>query len=302
MELQTIDQVIEIIRASARPRRLAVAAAADGHTLEAVVRAQREGLVSPVLFGDGTEIEQLLRGLHANPADCRIVHAVSDTAAAELAVASVHRGETDLLMKGMIQTGDLMRAVIDKEKGLLREGDTISLFTISEMTHYHKLLVMTDSGIVRTPTLEQKAGILKNAVKVLRAYSYEQPKAAAICAVEVVNPKMPETVDAAKLAEMSLAGELGPCIVEGPLSMDIAMSAEVARYKGIDSAVAGNADILLWPNVLSGNIAIKSMGFCGGIRKTVAFAVGAKVPIVMTSRGTDVEGKYYAILGAAAAS
>lgn len=302
MELQTIDQVIDIIRKSANPKHIAVVAAADIDTLEAVIKAQKEGIVVPQLFGDAAEIEKLLIETDCNVAEYQIVDAETDIEAAEKAVASVRAGKSDLLMKGMLQTGDLMRVVIDKEKGLLKEGGTISLFTINELTNYHKLMVMTDSGIVRDPSLKEKKGIIENAVRVLKAYGYEKPKVAAICAVEVVNPKMPETVDAAALAEMSKTGELADCIVEGPLSMDIAMSAHIAKHKGFDSVVAGETDILLWPNVLSGNIAIKAMGLCGGIKNTIAFAVGAQVPIVMTSRGSGMESKYLAILGAAAAS
>ncbi|MEG1592776.1 MAG: phosphate acyltransferase [Oscillibacter sp.] len=302
MVLETIDQLVDIIRKSASPKRLAVAAAGDAHTLDAVVMAQKEGLVAPQLFGDAAKITKILVELGADVAKYEIIDAADDIAAAEAAVLSVHNGESDLLMKGMMQTGDIMRVVIDKEHGLLKEGATISLFTMSEMKHYHKLIVMTDSGIVRNPTLEQKKAIVENAVRVLKAYGYTTPKVAAVCAVEVQNPKMPETIDAAKLAEMSKSGELADCIVEGPLSMDMALSAEMTKYKGVESAVAGDPDVLLWPSVLVGNIAIKTAGCFGGIKKTVAFAVGAKAPIVLTSRGTDVEGKYLAILAAAAAS
>lgn len=302
MELQTIEQVIDIIRKSARPKRVAVAAAADLDTLQAVIRAQKEGLVVPQLFGDAEAIKTLLTQEQCTLSEYEIISAADEKEAAQKAVASVRAGNSDLLMKGMMQTGDLMRAVIDKEHGLLREHGTISLFTINQLTHYHKLIVMTDSGIVRDPSLEEKKGIIENAVRVLKAYGYEKPKVAALCAVEVVNPKMPETVDAAALAEMSRRGELADCIVDGPMSMDIAMNAYVAKHKGYDSVVAGDPDILLWPNVLSGNIAIKAMGLCGGIKNTVAFAVGAQVPIVMTSRGSGVDSKYLAILGAAAAT
>lgn len=302
MELQTIEQVVDIIKKRAQPKRVAVAAAADMDTLEAVIKAQKEGLVIPQLFGDATAIETLLKQENCELSQYEIVHANDEKDAARKAVASVRAGKSDLLMKGMMQTGDLMRAVIDKENGLLKEHGTISLFTINQLTNYHKLIVMTDSGIVREPSLEDKKGIIKNAVGVLRAYGYEKPKVAALCAVEVVNPKMPETVDAAALAEMSKTGELADCIVEGPMSMDIALNAHVAKHKGYSGVVAGDPDILLWPNVLSGNIAIKAMGLCGGIKNTVAFAVGAQVPIVMTSRGSGVDSKYLAILGAAAAT
>lgn len=302
MVFETIDQVVDVIRKSASPKRLAVAAAADEHTLDAVVMAKKEGLVVPQLFGDAAGIEKVLAKLGDSTEGYEIHNATDDCDAAAQAVAAVRAGKADLLMKGNMQTGDMMRAVIDKEKGLLVEGGTISLFTINEMANYHKLLVMTDTGICRDPNLDQKRGIVENAVKVLRAYGYEKPKVAALCAIEVVNPKMQETVDAAKLAEMSRTGELADCVVEGPLSMDIAMNAMVAKYKGLESAVAGDPDILLFPSVLTGNITIKGIGSFGGMKKSVAFAVGAKVPIVLTSRGTDVEGKYLAILGAAAAS
>lgn len=301
MELTNLDQVIDIIKKSAVKKTMAVAQSADEHTLDAVVKSYKDGLITPLLFGDVEETKKILESLDCDPSGIEIVAATDDADAAALAVAAVHEGRANLLMKGKLQTGDLMRAVIDKDNGILGDGVT-SLFTINEMNHYNKLLVMTDSGIVRDPTFEQKVAIIKNAVSVLHAYGYEKPKVAALCAVETVNPKMPETVDAEKLQQMSRNGELGDCIVEGPLSMDIAMSDLAAKYKGIESEVAGKPDILLWPNVLTGNIALKAIGCFGGMTRSVSFSVGAKVPIVMTSRGTDMATKYLSILGAAAAS
>ena len=302
MELQTVDQLVERLRSNASPKRMAVAAAGETHTLEATLMAYREGLVIPKLFGDEADIRRILQELGSDPDEFEIIDASDEKEAAQKAVRAVHDGEGDLLMKGMIQTGDLMRAVIDKEYGLLEEGGVISLVTICEINYYKKLLLLTDSGIVRDPTLEQKKAIIENAVRVMRAYGVEKPKVAAVCAVETVNPKMPETVDAAALAEMSRNGQLKDCLVEGPLSMDIAMNELAAKYKGVESEVAGHADILLWPNVLTGNIAIKAMGCVGGMKNAVAFAVGAKVPLVINSRGTSKDAKYLSILGAAAAS
>ena len=297
MILTNLEQLLDIVRSQVRRHRLAVVMAAEGHVLEAVARAKREGLADPLLFGNREEIPRLLEELGESVDGWEIRDVREPLEAAVQAVAAVKAGDADVLMKGSLQTGEFLSAVIDKEKGLLENGRILSLLSINEIPGYHKLLLATDAGIVRSPNLEQKAGIVRNAVEVLASYGYERPKVAALCAVETVNPKMPETEDAAALAKMGSAGELGNCVVEGPISMDIALDAERARIKEFQSEVSGDPDILLWPNVLTGNITMKALGRFTGL-KGLSFAVGARVPLVVTSRGTSVDAKYRAILGA----
>ena len=204
-------------------------------------------------------------------------------------------------MKGMLNTGTLLKEVVNKDNGL-NKGEVISHVTMMEIPGYHKLLSITDCGIMITPNAEQKAGIVQNAVNLLRAAGYNQPKVAALSTVEFVNPKMQDTVDAAELKEMNDKQLIQQCLVEGPISFDIAMSAEVAKLKGYNGVVPGDADILLVPNIPSGNILVKALGrFVPGIR-SISLATGADIPIVVTSRGTPALGKYRSLIAAAAVS
>jgi phosphate butyryltransferase len=292
---------MDIIRKNVKIRRMAVVAAEEEHTLSAVMRARKEKVVEPVLFGDADAIKRILEHLGESLPSESIIGAANPIDAAAKAVASVRAGGADLLMKGNIQTADIMKAVIHKENGLLKEGNVISMFSLNEIPGYHKILAWTDIGIVLSPNLAQKKAIIENAVQVLLHYGYDEVKIAVLCAVETVNPKMQETVDAAALTEMSAKGEIKNCIIEGPMSMDIAVNTESAKIKGYDSKVAGDPDVLLFPNVLTGNITAKAVSYFAR-SKSVIFATGAQVPLIITSRGTSVEGKFRSILGAAAAA
>jgi phosphate butyryltransferase len=293
---------MDLIRKDVKVRRLAVVAAEDEHSLTAVMRAVQDKVVQPLLFGDADSIKRILEHIGADLSDDAIIDVKDPIAAAAKAVSCVKEGAADVLMKGHIQTADIMRAVIAKEKGLLKEGNVISMLSLNDIPGYHKILVWTDMGIVLNPNLEQKKAIIENAVRVLMSYGYDEVKVGVLCAVENVNPKMQETVDAAALKEMSLKGEIKNCVIDGPISMDIALSAEKAKLKDFDSKVAGDPDILLFPNVLTGNITAKAVAHFVDGSASVIFAVGAQVPLIITSRGTSIDGKYRAILGAAAAS
>jgi phosphate butyryltransferase len=284
-----------------KKRVVAVAAADAKHVLEALKLAGDEGLVEPLLYGDAKEIKRLLDELEMSVSDDSIIHTDDVNEAAFCAVQAVREGRADLLMKGRLHTAEIMRPIIDKDTGILELGNSISLFSINEMNKYDRLLVLTDTGLIRDPTLDQKRGIIENAVRTLRSYGYDKPKVAIACAVETVNPKMPETVDAAALTKMNREGVIQNCIVEGPISMDIAFYARAAKLKGYKSEIAGEVDVVVWPNVLTGNIAAKGIAMFGGRLKALSFAVGAKVPLIITSRGADVESEYLAILGAVAA-
>ena len=184
-------------------------------------------------------------------------------------------------MKGKIQTSDLLRAVVNKEKGL-RTGSVMSHLVIHELPTYHKLLAVTDGGMMMYPNVDEKKQIIENAVNTLIAMGYDEPKVAVLAAVETVNPKMPESVDAGILKEMNQRGEIKNCMVEGPISYDLTMSKESAEIKGFNSPVTGDADILIVPNITAGNILGKALVYSAGA-KMAGFIVGAKVPIVLTS-------------------
>lgn len=299
MGVNTIDALIEGIKG--RPaKKIAVAAAEDAGVLRAVLEAYEDGVVEPILVGDAERIKALLDERGVGVPGKLIVNAESAAEAAEKAVTMVRSGEADILMKGLMQTADMMRPVVNKERGL-NVGSVISLVSIMEIPGYHKLLTVTDCGITANPTLEQKRGILENAVKVLSTVGIENPKVAVLSASETVNPKIPDSADALKLTEMNRSGEIVGCMVEGPISMDIALSEHIAQKKHYESQIAGDVDVLLMPNVLAGNLAVKLLGRFVDV-KTVSVVAGASAPIVLTSRGTSPENKYRAICLAAAAA
>lgn len=301
MPIKSFEQLIEKVQKNGAKKRVAVIAAHDEHTLEAVFKAKNSGIVIPILIGDAQKIKAILKNMMVNfNDDFSIIDSESDADSAEKGVELINQGVADFLMKGKIQTADLLTAVVDKERGL-RTKNIMSHFVINEIPNYHKLLILTDGGMVMYPDLEQKKKILANAITVLNALGYEKPKVAVLAAVEVMNNKMPETIDAAALKEMNKNGEISNCIIEGPISYDLAISREAAEAKGYKSPVAGDADILLVPNITAGNILGKSILFTGKA-KMAGFIVGAKVPVVLTSRGATSEEKYLSLVISAAAA
>ncbi|MBC5721325.1 bifunctional enoyl-CoA hydratase/phosphate acetyltransferase [Flintibacter sp. NSJ-23] len=280
------------------PREAVVAAAHDEHTLQAVFSARRDGLIRPILVGRRNEIRSIARSLGEELSPEQIVDAQDDLECAARSVALIREGKGDILIKGMLQTGTLLKAVVHRETGI-RASQVMSHVAILDVPRYHKLLFITDGGMVVAPNLEQKGHILKNAVDFCRFLGYERPKAAALCAVETVNPAMPETGDALSLKEAGERGEFGPCIVEGPISLDLATDREAALVKGYHSPVAGDADILLVPAIAVGNVLGKALyGLAGG--QMAGVVLGAAVPITINSRGATPEEKYYSILLCAA--
>jgi phosphate butyryltransferase len=276
-----------------------VVVAQDEHTLDAVFRARKDGIVEPILIGDKVKIEEILQRLNERIDDDAIINVEDDAAAATKAVELIHENKADFIMKGKIQTADLLRAVVNKEKGL-RTGSVMSHIAINEIPTYHKLLAVTDGGMMIYPNLDEKKQIIENAVNAFIAMGYEEPKVAVLAAIENVNPKMPETVDADILKKMNQSGDIKNCVVEGPISYDLVMSNESAKIKGFDSPITENADILVVPNMATGNILGKSLMYSAGA-KMAGFIVGAKVPIVLTSRGSSAEEKYLSIVLSAAA-
>lgn len=294
MVFKNFKELIEKIQKDKSKKRVVVVAAQDEHTLEAVFKARKDGIVDPILIGDKVKIKEILQHLNEVIDDDAIINVDGDEAAAIRAVELIHENKADFIMKGKIQTSDLLRAVVNKEKGL-RTGRVMSHFVIHEMPNYHKLLAVTDGGMMMYPNVDEKKQILQNAVDTFILMGYEKPKVAVLAAVEKVNPKMPETVDAGLLKKMSENGEIRDCIVEGPISYDLAMSKESAKLKGYYSPVTEDCDILIVPNITAGNILGKALVFSAGA-KMAGFIVGAKVPIVLTSRGATAEEKYLSLV------
>ncbi len=273
-----------------KPAVLAVAAAEDDVVIEAVLEAKKSGLVEPILYGDETKIKELL----GDNKDIKIVPTSGPQESCRLACKAADEGKADMILKGLVETKILLKEVLNKEFDLKR-SPVLSHVMVYDLKKYPKLLTNTDGGMVQSPDLAQKVEIVKNAVKVHHALGFERPKVAALCAVEKVNDKMQCTLDAKELEEMNKRGEIEGCVIQGPLAMDNAISKEAAAHKGITGEVAGDADILLVPDIEAGNILGKSMTyFADSIN--AGLVMGAKVPVLLVSRADTAEAKLYSIL------
>jgi phosphate butyryltransferase len=270
---------------------VAIAAAEDSEVMEAVAQALSRNLASFILFGDEEKIQKLLSYHHLDSAtsNLRIVHTTSAKEAAKLAVKAVSSNEADVLMKGNIPTGTILKEVLNKEYGL-RTGNVLSHVAAFEVPGYDRLLFVTDAAMNLEPNLEQKVQIVQNSVSVALSLGLENPKVAPLAAVEVINPAMQATVDAALLTQMNHRGQIKNCIIDGPLALDNAVSLIAAEHKGIKSEVAGQADILFVPTIEVGNVLYKSLIYFANA-KVGAVISGAKAPIVLTSRADSAESK-----------
>ena len=268
-------------------KTIAVAVAEDEHTLEALKELEGHLSVRCFLVGERAKIEQACGQLKLG--NIEIVDAAGEEEAAAKAVALCAQGKADILMKGKLQTAALLKAVLNKETGI-RQGGLMSHLAVLECPAYHKLMFITDGGINPHPDISQKKAILENAVGFLHRLGITSPNAAALAAVETVSDKMPETGEASELAQKNKEGEITGCYVEGPLSFDLAISRESAKIKGVDIKMAGETDIFLVPNISTGNVMAKSLQYLGGA-KMAGCVLGAKAPIVLTSRGATSEEK-----------
>ena len=291
--LRNFDELKAKVLQIKEKKVIALACAADSASLEALRDAENELGVDYLLIGDASAIMETARKTNFDIMKEKIVQADDEASTAEIAVNLVREGRADILMKGKMQTAALLKAVVDKEKGI-RTGGLMSHMAVLECPAYQKLMYITDGGMVTQPDLEQKKAILQNSMKFLKQMGYSVPKAAVLAAVESVNPKMQETVDAAALVEITMHCE-GGCIVEGPLSFDLAISAESAKAKGVESRVAGDADIFLLPDIAAGNIMSKALIYLAGA-KMAGCILGAKAPIIVVSRGAGAEEKMLSIL------
>lgn len=294
-------QLIKQVRETKSSKRvMAVVAAEDSHTLEAVSRAVHNDIVAPLLIGRGDVIKSQLAKMELDQAHFPIIHTESEDDAVLKAAQLVHEGQAHFIMKGLIQTPKLMRALLSEAGGFRGEG-LLSHMSFAKLPNYHKLVAITDPALNIYPDLQQKRQIVLNAVETMLRMGFDTPKVAMLAGSELVNPKMPETIDAYELQKMNEAGDLPNCIVEGPLSYDLAVSKEAAQIKGIESKVCGDADLLVAPNIAVGNTLIKVLKFTAGV-ESAGIVVGGKAPIVLTSRATDVDSKYLPIVLAASAS
>lgn len=274
--------------------RIAIAWPNDVHTIKAVMAAHEKVGITPILIGDVEEMRAIANEINVTLNNKWLISVKSPEEAAEVAVKMAKDDEVEAIMKGKVDTAVLLKSVVNRDHGI-KKGGVISHFVVHEMPNYHKLLAMSDGGMNLTPDLATKKEIIATSVVALKKFGIETPNVAALAAVEKVNPKMIETVDAAALKEMNEKGELAGCYVEGPISYDLAMSKESASIKGYVSPVTGEVDLLFVPNITVGNVLGKALVYSANA-KMAGVVLGAKVPIILTSRGSSYEEKYYSIL------
>ncbi len=275
-------------------KTIVVAASHDLHTLEALCDASKTLDIGCLLVGDKAKTLEICKKIGFDVNEELIYHTENDEESAKVAVELVRVGKADVLMKGILQTATLLKAVLNKEWGI-RGGGVMSHLAVLESPAYHKLMFITDGGMTPYPDLNQKRQIIENTVGFMLKIGYDEPKVAALAAVESVSDKMPETLDAKELETACANGEIKNCIVHGPLSIDLAISRESAEIKGVINAVTGDADVLLMPNIATGNIMSKSLLYLGNA-KMAGCVLGATAPIVLVSRGASAEEKRLSIM------
>ncbi|MGB4206330.1 MAG: bifunctional enoyl-CoA hydratase/phosphate acetyltransferase [Bacteroidales bacterium] len=297
--LKSLSILLELAKQKGKCR-VAVAAAADRHVLEALMMAKNEGFAEPILVGEKEAIKKIAQELGFDLSTIEIIDIADPFMASVEAVSLIRNKKADILMKGLVGTGPMLKAVLDKENGL-RKGAVLSHVALFETQFYHKLLGVTDAAMNVAPEFDDKVSLVQNAIEVFHKLGIKEPKVAVIGAVETVNPKMEATVHAAMLTQMNRRKQIKGCIIDGPLALDNAVSAESAQHKGIVSDVAGDVDLIVTPDINSGNVLYKAMNFLGGAT-TAAVIMGARVPIVLTSRADSERSKLMSIALAAAIS
>jgi phosphate butyryltransferase len=297
MPITRLEQILDALRS--RPRKRLVAAwAVDPHTIEAVHEAVRIGIVDGALVGDETRIRATCREHGVDAAAFQIVHEPDDVSATRRAVAMVNAGEARILMKGMVTSDRYMKAILDKQDGLLDPGAILSHVSVIENPRYPRLIVCGDVAVIPAPDLRQKVAITRYVIAVARALGIERPKVALIAATEQVLPSMTACTDAAAIALMGARGEFGDAQVAGPLGLDVAIDPESAALKGVTAPVAGDADGLVFPAIEAGNVFYKVNTKLAGA-ELGAMVAGARAPCVLTSRGDSARTKTYSIALAA---
>ncbi len=279
--IKNFEEILKAAQAKG-PKTIAVAVAEDIEVLSAVNSARVLGIASAILIGDKDEILKVAGQSGVELVDFEIVDIKDKTEACRYAVELVSTGKAHIVMKGLVDTSLILKAVLDEKIGL-RTGNVLSHVAVFEINGYDRLFYVTDAAMNIAPNLDQKKQIIENAVQVATALENDFPKVAVLCAVEKVNPKMQATIDAAELVKINGEGKLNGCVVGGPFALDNAVSLEAAKHKGIDHPVAGHADILMVPTIEAGNMLYKSMVFFAK-GSNAGIVVGAKAPIVLTSR------------------
>ena len=297
MQITKLKQMLEVL--AARPKKRLVAAwGVDTHTVCAVHSAVKMGIIEGILVGDEAIIRQVCAEHNLDCSILKIVHCSSDVGSAARAIDMINAGEGDFLMKGLLSTDRYMKAILNKERGLVSNGAILTHVTVAEPLNYHKLLIFGDAAIIPLPDLNQKVAIVNNLIKAAHFLGIDVPKVAVMGASEQTLPKLPSCADGAIISKMAERGQIKGGIVEGPLGMDLIIDKESAIVKGMDSIVCGDADCILFPNIEAGNTFYKTIV---KLLKSelCAIVMGAKVPCVLTSRGDSELTKIYSIALAA---
>ena len=280
-------------------KTVAVAVAQDSAVLEAVQAAKEKNIANAILVGDEAKIKEIAASLNIDVSGFEIINEPDMIQASLTAVKLAHDGKADMYMKGLVDTKNFLKSVLDKEVGL-RTGSPLSHVAVFDIPGLEQLLFLTDVAFMTYPTLEDKVSIIKNTVPVCKACGVDCPKVAPLAAVEVVNPKMPETVEAAELTKMNAEGLIPDCIVDGPLSLDLSIDPEAALHKGAtDRKIQGDADVLLFPDIHAGNLVYKALVHTVPGVKNGCILTGTKVPVILTSRSDTFETKVNSIALAA---
>lgn len=275
------------------PKKIAVANAQDEDVLKAIKEAVNENICKPILVGDADKITELAEIVELDLNNIDIIDEKDGNEACRKAVELVSSGKADIVMKGLIDTSIILKAVLDKEIGL-RTGNVLSHAAVFSVDTYHKFFIVTDAAMSIAPDAEEKRQIIENTLTLSRALGAQLPKVAVICAKEKVNPKMPATLDAQELVQMQKDGKITGCIIEGPYALDNAISKEAAEVKGIKGEAAGDADILLMPDIEAGNVLYKALTYLANA-ENAGIILGAKAPIVLTSRADSDKAKLNSI-------
>ena len=299
MSITKLDQIIELVKT--RPqKRLVAAYANDAHTIEAVHNAVKMGIVKATLVGDEATIKEVCKNNNIDANDFTIIQEADENKAAAKACDLINSGEGDILMKGLLSTDKYMRAILNKERGLMPGPKAVlSHVTVIQTPRYHKLIVCGDVAIIPAPDLKQKIAITNYLISTAKALQIEQPKVAVLAATEQVLPAMEACVDACLISKMAERGQIKGALVDGPLGLDLAIDQECVQIKKVKSQVAGDADCIVFPNIETGNVFYKSNTKLAGA-ELGAMVVGAKVPCVLSSRGDSTNTKLYSIALAAA--
>lgn len=298
MKIEKISDIYEVLKNNVHKKRLVVAYANDSHSIEAVYGAVNTGLITGTLVGDAGVIHRICEEKGYDAGCFKIVNEPVDVKGAEKAVEMIRNGEADIIMKGLVSTDKYMRAILNKEKGLVAPNAVLSHVVVMQCANYHKLLSVSDVAIIPNPDLNQKIAMIRYVTATAKVLGVERPKIALIAPTEQVLPKVQSTVDAAILSKMSERGQIADALVEGPMGLDVAIDRESAEIKNIRSEVAGDADGLIFANLESGNVFYKTnTKICKS--KQGCVMMGAMVPSVLSSRGDDVETKLNSIALAA---